>query len=139
MMWERTAVVGVVMAGGALLMFRWQFDQDGSLVAAQSVTLTTLMLYNVFQAGNARSVSQSLFVLNPLANPFLFWASIGAVTLHVVALYLPPTQYVLDVEPISSGAWVRAIVVASSILVAVEVHKAIRRRWPIALRQRAMP
>jgi len=139
MMWERTAVVGVVMAAGALLMFRWQLDQDGSLEAAQSVGLTTLVLYNVFQAGNARSVSQSLFRLNPLANPFLFWASIGAVTLHVAALYFPPTQYVLGVEPISAGAWLRAIVVASTILVAVEAHKAIRRRWPIALHQRAMP
>lgn len=134
MMWERTALVGVVMAAGALLMFRWELDRADSLVAAQSVALSTLVLFNVFQAGNARSVSRSLFSLSPLANPFLFWASVGAVAVHVAALYLPPTQYVLGVEPIGSGAWLRAIVVAASILVVVEAHKAVRQRWPIALR-----
>lgn len=136
MMWERTALVGAVMAAGALVMFRWQLDRDGSLVAAQSVALSTLVVFNVFQAGNARSVSRSLFSLNPLANPFLFWASIGAVTLHVAALYLPPTQYVLGVEPITVDAWLRAVAVASTVLVVVEVHKAIRRRWPIRLGRR---
>ena len=134
MMWERTALVGAVMAAGALLMFRWQLTQDGSLVAAHSVALSTLVVFNVFQAGNARSVSQSLFSLSPLANPFLFWASIGAVTIHIAALHLPPTQYVLGVEPISAGAWMRAIAVASTVLVAVEIHKAVRRRWPLPLR-----
>jgi Ca2+-transporting ATPase len=139
MMWERTALVGVVMAAGALFMFRWQFDRDGSLVAAQSVALTTLVIFNVFQAGNARSVSRSLFSLNPLANPFLFWASIGAVTIHVAALYLPPTQYVLGVEPVSASAWLLGIAVASTILVVVEAHKAVRRRWPIPLRHSLRP
>lgn len=134
MMWERTALVGAVMAAGALLMFRWQLSQDSSLVAAHSVALSTLVVFNVFQAGNARSVSQSLFSLSPLANPFLFWASIGAVTIHIAALHLPPTQYVLGVEPISAGAWMRAIAVASTVLVAVEIHKAVRRRWPLPLR-----
>ncbi len=130
-MWERTALVGIIMAAGALMMFRWQLDRDGSLLAAQSVALTTLVVFNIFQAGNARTENRSLFTINPFANPFLFWATLGAVVLHVGALYLPPTQYVLGIEPISGGAWIRAIIVASSVLVAVEAHKAVRRRWPL--------
>jgi calcium-translocating P-type ATPase len=139
MMWERTAIVGVVMAAGALVMFRWELDLSASIVAAQSVALTTLVIFNVFQAGNSRSVSRSLFTLNPLANPFLFWSSVCAVALHVGALHFPPTQYVLGVEPISLGAWVRAIAIAATVLVAVEAHKAIRRRRPIPMRRRPMP
>jgi hypothetical protein len=46
----------------------------------------------------------------------------------VAALYLPPTQYVLRVEPISAGAWVRLVVVALSVLVVVEADKARARR-----------
>ncbi len=134
MMWERTALVGVVMAAGALLMFRWELGQGGSLVAAQSVALSTLVIFNIFQAGNARSVSRSVFTLNPVANPFLFWATIGAVTIQVAALYFPPTQFVLGVEPISGSAWLRAILTAASVLIVVEAHKALRRRWPIPLR-----
>ena len=134
-MWERTAVTGVVMAIGALVMFRWQLDRSDSLVTAQSVALTTMVIFNIFQVGNARSENRSLFALSPLGNPFLFWATIAALALHVTALYLPPTQFVLSVEPISLTAWRHAVVVASSILVASEAHKAVRRRWPIEPRR----
>src|SRR5690606_33696627 len=110
-MWERTAVTGIVMALGALVMFRWQLDRGGSLVSAQTVALTTLVIFNIFQVGNARSENRSLFALSPLGNPFLFWATIAAIGLHVAALHLPPTQYVLSVEPISVTAWRNAILV----------------------------
>lgn len=132
MMWERTLVVGAVMAAGALYMFNWQLERGGSLVSAQSVALTTLVVFNVFHVGNARAENRSIFSLSPLGNRFLFWATIGAVSLHVAALYLPATQFVLRVEPIALAEWLRAILVASSILVVVEVHKAIRRRWPLS-------
>src|SRR5690606_8076795 len=131
LMWERTALTGIVMGSGALLMFRWQLDQSDSLIAGQSVALTTLVVFNIFQVGNARSENRSLFTLSPISNPFLFWASLGAITLHVGALYFPPTQQILGVEPISLEAWIRIVPVALTIVVAIEVHKAIRRRWPI--------
>jgi len=130
-MWERTAIVGIVMAAGVLYMFDWEFGRADSLIEAQSVALTTLVLFEVFQAGNARSENRSLFGLNPLANPFLFWASLAALSLHIAAMHLPAFQYVLSIEPISGAAWVRTVIVAATILVAVEAHKAVRRRWPI--------
>lgn len=134
MMWERTLIVGIVMSAGALYMFDWQLSQGGSLIAAQSVALTTLVMFNVFQAGNSRAENRSVFSLNLMSNRFLFWATVIAVSLHVAALYMPATQYILRVEPISPEAWLRGLVVASSILVVVEVHKAIRRRWPLRTR-----
>ena len=57
----------------------------------------------------------------------------------MAALYLPLTQEVLGVEPISLAAWMRAVAVASTILVVVEIHKAVRRRWPIPLVSRPGP
>jgi hypothetical protein len=55
---------------------------------------------------------------------------IAALSIHVLALYLPPTQFILRVEPIALEAWFRIVLVASTLLVAMEVHKAVRRRWP---------
>ena len=52
--------------------------------------------------------------------------------LHVATLYLPPAQAVLRVEPIQLDAWVRMVLVASTIVLAVELHKFIRRPRPIA-------
>ncbi|MBN2623434.1 MAG: cation transporting ATPase C-terminal domain-containing protein, partial [Acidimicrobiales bacterium] len=127
-LWERTGVVALVMAAGTLVMFRWTLDRTDSVTMAQTVALTTLVVFQAFQAGNARSESLSVFRMSPVSNPFLLLGTLGALGLHTLALYLPPTQYVLRVEPIGLSEWVQVIVVAASILVAVEVHKALRRR-----------
>ncbi|MEJ5221751.1 MAG: cation-translocating P-type ATPase C-terminal domain-containing protein, partial [Tepidiforma sp.] len=82
--------------------------------------------------GNVRSERQSAFTRSPFLNPFLLIGTIAALSLHVAALYLPPTQFVLRVEPLSFEAWWRMIAVASTILVAVEAHKLwVRRFGPV--------
>jgi P-type Ca2+ transporter type 2C len=128
LMWERVALAGLVMGAGMLAMFRWELDATGSLARAQAVALTTMVVYQVFQVGNARSETMSVLRRNPFSNPFLFLATVAAMGIHVAALYLPPTQYVLRVEPIDVGGWLRIVVVATSILVAMEAHKALRHR-----------
>jgi calcium-translocating P-type ATPase len=127
LLWERTVLSGIVMAIGTLALFWWELQLTGSLAKAQTVALTTMVLFQVFQAGNARSDYQSVFVRSPLLNPFLFVATAAALTVHVAALYLPFTQFVLRVEPIEPAAWVRMVLVALTIIVVVEGHKLVRR------------
>jgi magnesium-transporting ATPase (P-type) len=93
-----------------------------------------MVLFQVFHVGNARSETRSLFTLSPWSNPFLFGATAAALTVHVAALYLPPTQLVLRVTPIGLQDWIRIVAVASTVLVAVELHKLLRRprRWDAA-------
>ncbi|CAN5734383.1 hypothetical protein BH23CHL8_BH23CHL8_17840 [soil metagenome] len=59
------------------------------------------------------------------------WRSIFA------ALYLPPTQAILRVVPLELDAWVRMALVAATLIVAVEAHKLVRRRWPVGGRRLA--
>jgi magnesium-transporting ATPase (P-type) len=126
-LWERVIVVGVLMAAGTLMMFRWELDRTDSLPRAQTVALTTMVVFMAFHAGNSRSEHRSLTRVNPLSNPFLFVATIAALGVHVAALHLPPTQYVLRVEPFELDVWWRIVATASTILAAVELHKLVRR------------
>jgi Ca2+-transporting ATPase len=71
-----------------------------------------------------------VFRISPISNPFLFLAVAAALAVHVAALYLPPTQFVLRLEPVPLAMWPRMLAVAASILVAAEAHKLVRRRWP---------
>lgn len=130
LLWERTVISGIVMAVGTLLLFKWELDQTESLMRAQTVALTTLVVFQAFQVGNARANLQSLFTLSPFSNRFLFIATAAAMSLHVGALYFNPTQIVLRVEPIELEAWIKIIGTALSIIVVVEAHKAIRRLVP---------
>lgn len=127
-LWQRIVLTGVVMAAGTLVMFRWELNRSGSESMAQSVALTTMVVFMALHVGNSRAETQSLLRISPWSNRFLFSASVVAMSLHVAALYLPPTQYVLRVEPIDLAAWARLVPVAASILVVVELDKAVRRR-----------
>jgi calcium-translocating P-type ATPase len=130
LLWERTLVIGVVMAIATLVMYRWALDTSGSVRTAQTVALTTLVLAQAFQLANSRSERLSAFRVRLLSNPFLLVAQAGALVVHAAALHLGPTQLMLRVEPIGAGAWLRALGVASCVLVAGEIHKRVRRAGP---------
>jgi magnesium-transporting ATPase (P-type) len=127
LLWERTAVAGLVIGIGTLALFRWELQETGRLEQAQTVALTTMVIFQMFHVGNSRSEFRSIFQINPFSNPFLFVATAAAFIVHVTALYLPPTQFVLRVVPIDLNAWLRMALVASSILAVMELHKLLRK------------
>jgi len=128
LMWERVVIAGLVMGAGMLAMFRWELNTTDSLIRAQTVALTTMVVYQIFQAGNSRSETESILRRSPFSNRFLFLATAAALGIHIAALYLPPTQYVLRIEPIELVAWLRIVAIATSILIAMELHKLLRQR-----------
>jgi Ca2+-transporting ATPase len=127
LLWERVVVSGMVMAVGSLLLFRWELERTQSLAAAQTVALTTMVLFQFFQVGNSRSERTSIFRISPVSNRFLFVVTATALIVHTSALYWPATQYVLRVAPVGLDAWLRMGAVATSIIVVVELHKLLRR------------
>ncbi|MGE0134839.1 MAG: cation-translocating P-type ATPase [Dehalococcoidia bacterium] len=133
-LWERVGITGVVAGVGALVLFRYELDASGSLERAQTAALTTMVLFQMFQVGNARSETLSVLRKSPFSNPFLFAATAAALGVHVLSLHVPPTQYVLRVEPLGLDAWVRAGLVASTLIVVMEAHKLLRggraAYWP---------
>jgi len=127
-LWERIGLSSVVMAVATLGLFWWEREHGSSLEAARTVALTTMVLFQTLQVANARSANRSFLQLNPLSNPILLGASLGALLIHALSLYLPPMQYVLRTEPIGLDAWLRGLACAATILVAVELHKYVRNR-----------
>jgi magnesium-transporting ATPase (P-type) len=122
-LWVRTLLVGLVMAVGTLYMFRWKLDATGSIEAARTTALTTLVLFKTVHLGTVRSERMSVFQVPVTSNRFLLIAATVAFALHVGAMYLPFTQFILGLEPIPSTTWLRAAVVSLSLLVVTELHK----------------
>lgn len=126
LLWERTVLVAIVMAAGTLVLFRMELDAGHSIERAQTVALTTMVLFQAFHAGNSRSTWQSVFAMNPFSNRLLLLGTATAVSLHALALALPPMQTVLRVETLGWEDWLRIALVASSVVVVVEIHKRLR-------------
>src|SRR5690606_4575420 len=121
LLWERTILTGATMAIGSLVMFTWMLDQDASMEQARSAALTTMVIFMAFHVYNARSERRSIFVVNPLHNPFLLAATVGALLIHFGALLWEPTQFVLRVEPLDAGVWLRMVAIASAVVLVSEL------------------
>ncbi|MBI4507040.1 MAG: HAD-IC family P-type ATPase [Chloroflexi bacterium] len=128
LLWERTVVTGIVMAAGVLLLFRSTLDHSGSLAQAQTAALTTMVLFQNVHVWNSRSEFTSALRMSPFSNRFLAASVAAALLVHVAALHLPASQFVLRVEPLDPATWGVMALVAATILPAIEAHKLLRRR-----------
>jgi calcium-translocating P-type ATPase len=127
LLWERSALTGVVMATGSLGLFAWARQAGHALPYARTVAITTLVVFMAFHVFNARSERRSVLRTNPLSNRFLLIAQVGALIVHSSALHVPFFQTVLRVEPIDGIWWLRIAVVGSSVIAVSELHKLLRR------------
>ena len=113
---------GVTMMVGTLGVLWWGL-QTGSPTHAQTMAFTTFVLFQVFNAFNARVEKRSTFNANFFRNRFLWVALLGVVVLQVLAVQWAPAQGIFDVEALSPADWLWAALVASSVLVFEELRK----------------
>jgi Ca2+-transporting ATPase len=130
-MWSGILFVGAVMAAGTLFVL--DASLPGGLVAgtgelryAQTMAFTTLMLFQLFNVFNARSDEVSAF-RSMFANGWLWAAVLASLALHAAVLYTPFLQLAFSTTPLDAGDWLRAVLVASSVLWLRELAKAVIR------------
>jgi Ca2+-transporting ATPase len=130
-MWRGIVFVGVIMAVGTLFVLDASLPGGfvagrGDLRYAQTMTFTTLMMFQMFNVLNARSDVQSAFV-HLLTNRWL-WVSLGgSVALQVLVVHVPFLQRAFGTTALSASDWAFCVAVASSVLWLREVSKAIAR------------
>ena len=125
---ERTLLVGVLIAAGVVYNFVTALNDGDSIEKARTVAVTTMVFFQFFQAWNSRSELQSVFSVKLLSNPFLFFSMIAAFLAQLAVIYVPALQWIFRTEPISTGEWLRILIVASSVIATVEIDKFFRRK-----------
>jgi len=93
-LWPMIAVQAGVDALATLTAFAWAYDGPESLVRAQTIAFTTLVLAELFRAFTARSATRSIFQQGLASNPWMLAATGTSLALHVAVLYTPPLQSV---------------------------------------------
>jgi Ca2+-transporting ATPase len=125
---ERTILVALIISAGIVYEFVHALHQGASLEKARTIAVTTMIFFQFFQAYNSRSELHSLFNMNPLGNPFLFFGTIAAFIAHLAAIYLPAMQWIFRLEPIGAMEWLRIGLVSVTVVIAVEIDKWLRRQ-----------
>ncbi|WP_082656232.1 cation-translocating P-type ATPase [Bradyrhizobium valentinum] len=130
-MWVGMLFVGLVMAAGTLLVLDASLpggliEGTGTMRYAQTMTFTTLMMFQLFNALNARSDEESAF--RGLFRNRWLWAAIAlSLFLHAAVVYVPFLQEAFSTTGLDAGDWFLCAAVASSVLWLRELSKVITR------------
>lgn len=119
-------IYGATMMVGTLGIMWWEM-RNGTMLHAQSMAFTTFVLFQVFNAFNARVLKRSIFNPNFLRNRMLWIALIGVVVLQVLAVEWTPAQGIFKVESLTLQDWGLATLIASSVVVLEESRKLLLR------------
>jgi len=125
----QVTVAGLYMGGVSCLAYGWFLGRGMSVEEARNLVLLLMVLFENVHALNARSERQSVFRVPFRANPFLIGAIAGAQLLHVAALFTPGLSEVLRVAPMNLLDWGLVALLASSLILAMEVFKKIYARF----------
>jgi len=119
---------------GTFGLFAWTWDSMQHLpfaertALAQTTTFATLITFELFNALNSRSIEKSIFRTGHLTNKRLLLALFGSVIAMMLAIYWEPMQAVFKTASLGYEAWVRILLVSSTVVVAAEIMKMLNRR-----------
>ncbi len=122
----RMFTMALPMAVGTLYLFGQNYQAD--LSKAWTVSLTTLAVFQWFNAWNCRSQVKSIFASNPFSNKFLVGATGIVIGLQLLAVYNPFFQKILRTVPLNGKDWIVIIAIAFSIVLVEEFRKSVRNK-----------
>jgi Ca2+-transporting ATPase len=93
---------------------------------ARTMAFTTLMMFQLFNVFNCRSDTRSAFN-GFFNNPWLLGAVVLSLLTHVAAVYVPFLQTAFHTVPLSAFDWLVVLCVAATLLIAMELFKAVLR------------
>jgi Ca2+-transporting ATPase len=102
---------GAMMTAVTLAAFLWGL-RGGDAVLATTLSFTTLSLAQILHLGNARSRGAVMGLRAATANRFALGAV--ALTLQLLALYLPPLQRLLGLVPLGAAEWMVVLPLAAA-------------------------
>ncbi len=123
---ERVLLSAVVMGSVAFATYHWLLLAGYELEQARNGTLLLMVLFENIHVFNSRSETLSALRHNPLRNRLLLFGTAIAQLVHIGAMYTPGLRDVLGVQPVSLSDWFTLLAIALSVLVAMELHKAVR-------------
>ena len=125
---ERTIFVGLLISVGVVYNFVTELRAGASLDQARTLAVTTMVFFQFFQAWNSRSETESVFRLSPFSNPFLLYGLLASILAQLASIYFFLFQWVLRTEPLSLADWFKIAVMSLTVILVVEIDKAIRRK-----------
>ena len=119
----KLVLYGVIMAAGTLYLFWHGLEAHGKTYAL-TLAFTTFVLFQFFNVFNARAENGSAFNAHFFRNGKLWLALTCVLVLQVLVVHWPSAQGVFGTAALELVDWLKAVAVASSVLLIDEARKA---------------
>ncbi|MDP1650085.1 MAG: HAD-IC family P-type ATPase [Rubrivivax sp.] len=123
----RVALMTPMIAAVSFGWFAWRMGQGLPVDIVRTETFTVLAMCQWFNVLNCQSATRSALRLGLLGNPWLLGGLTLSVALQGLVLYSPPMNALFHTVPLAATALLPLVVLASAVLWAEELRKAIVR------------
>ncbi|MCP5365225.1 MAG: HAD-IC family P-type ATPase [Hyphomicrobiales bacterium] len=125
---EQVLVSGAFIGVVGFFFFRFLLNSGWSEFEARNALLLLVVLFENAHVFNCRSEWRSALRVPFTANPFLIIAVFVAQTVHIVAMYMPGLNDVLQIQPVTVEAWLETASLALGLIGVMEIYKILRPR-----------
>ncbi len=122
---EKIVYMAIPMAIGSIFIYDLYLCLNP--LKAQTMTLTTMAVYQWLNAWNCRSETKSIFQSGLFSNTWLILATFFVCGLQMILLYAPFMQSIFNTMPLSADDWIRILIVTIPLLMIEEIRKFIVR------------
>ena len=133
----RTVAAALLMTAGAVGLFEWEFGQyvaggagqGVALAEAQTVAVTSVIMFQIFYLLNSRSLRDSVRRIGFGSNPAVYVGIATVLLAQAAFVYLPQLQAVFGSAPLGWDDLLLAALVGLLIAPVVVAEKWLLRRW----------
>ena len=126
----RILFVSIIIVIGTFGLFLWERDQGSSIELSRTVAVNTLVMFEIFYLFSARYLlAPSLTREGLFGNRYVLYAIGLLMLIQLGFTYLGPMQTLFATTAMDAETWLRVIIVASSVLVLVEIEKFLLRKY----------
>lgn len=127
----RTGFVSLLLGLGTVAVFHYEVLRGASEEAARTAAVATIVVGEAFYLFSSRALLRPAWSV-PLLSNLWIWAGIGAMlAVQLAFTYVPAINKLFQSAPMEGAAWWLVVGVGAVALVAVEIEKAIRRRFGV--------
>ncbi len=129
----RIVFVTTIIVFGSFGLFVWYREQGADINHARTVAVNTLVLFEIFYLFNTRYILDPVFNHHGfMGNRYLHIAIAILIFFQLIFTYFAPAQTLFGTAALDMKTWLLMLLVASSVLFAVEFEKLIIRKFQIA-------
>ncbi len=125
----RIAFVSLILVAGTFGNFLWEREHGASIETARTVAVNTLVMFEIFYLISARYLTAPALTWNGLrGNRYVYPAIAVLLVFQLLFTYVPFMQLLFGTTGIDARAWLHIVLTGATVLVLVEIEKAILRR-----------